>query len=405
MAQKNMTSRERVLKALNHEEPDRIPRDLGGTESSGMTAYALYHLQRHLRLPINLTIFDPYQYVAYIGDELKSKFHIDMANLTPGPKNWIQRSNPRGFDVRLPDAWRESTDENGMTVVRDANGLTIARRPKDGYYFDPVNPPLQHIASPTEIEKHKETLFSFDYASFADESADDLQKRAQSMRASNDCIVFNLCCHILAAGQLLRGYENFMIDLMTDESLVKTLLDCLIEGYHRRIDRLAPLLKDSIDIVLLNDDLGTQNGPMLALSTYRALIKPYQKALFAHVKKAFGKPILFHSCGAVREFIPDLIEIGVDALNPVQLSAQGMDARGLKRDFGNDITFWGGGIDTQSVLNKSTPSEVAESVRRNVDRLAPGGGFVFCQVHNIQADVPAENVIAMYKALDECGHY
>jgi uroporphyrinogen decarboxylase len=187
--------------------------------------------------------------------------------------------------------------------------------------------------------------------------------------------------------------------------MVRTLLDYLIEGYLLRIDRLAPLLSDSVDVVLLNDDLGTQNGPMLALATYRELIKPYQKILFTHVKRKFGRPILFHSCGAVREFIPDLIDVGVDALNPVQLSANGMDARVLKHDFGNYMSFWGGGVDTQTVLNKSTPSEVADSVRRNVEIFAPGGGFVFCQVHNIQPDVPPENVVAMYKALDEYGGY
>jgi len=223
------------------------------------------------------------------------------------------------------------------------------------------------------------------------------------MHARGDCTVFNLCCHFLAAGQLLRGYENFMIDLMTDENMVKKLLDILIEAYCARIDRLAPLLHSSMDVVLLNDDLGTQNAPMIAPSLYRRLIKPYQKILFKHGKKSFGAPILFHTCGAVKEFIPDLIEVGVDALNPVQVSANDMNPAELKRDFGNDITFWGGGVDTQTVLNKKTPNEVMDAVKKSVDTLAPGGGFVFCQVHNIQPDVPPENVIAMFDALDQCG--
>ena len=133
-------------------------------------------------------------------------------------------------------------------------------------------------------------------------------------------------------------------------------------------------------------------------SVYRKIIKPYQKEFFGHVKKAFGCPILFHSCGAVREFIPDLIEIGVDALNPVQISAGGMDPKELKKDFGNDITFWGGGVDTQAVLNRDTPAGIEDAVKRSVDILAPGGGFVFTQVHNIQPDVPPENVVAMINA-------
>jgi len=397
-----MTSRERILKTINHEEPDRVPRDLGGTESSGMTAHSQFNLQTHLQITQDLKVFEPYQYVAYIGNDLKAKFKIDTANLTPEPRDWVKRTNPLGFNVLLPAGWREKPGDDGETVVHRTDGTVSARRPKGSYYFDPVNPPLQDVVDHGELEKHRETIFSFDYPSFADEPIQNLQKRAEAMQARDDCTVFNLCCHFLAAGQLLRGYENFMIDLMTDESMVKKLLDILIEGYCARIDRLAPLLHSSVDVVLLNDDLGTQNAPMIAPSLYRRLIKPYQKILFKHVKKSFGAPILFHTCGAVREFIPDLIEVGVDALNPVQISANDMNPAELKRDFGNDITFWGGGVDTQTVLNKKTPTEVMDAVKKSVDTLAPGGGFVFCQVHNIQPDVPPENVIAMFDALDQC---
>ncbi len=400
-----MTSRERILKAINHEEPDRIPRDLGGTESSGMTAYSQFDLQRHLRITQDLKVFEPYQYVAYIENDLRTKFKIDTANLTPEPRTWVRRTNPLGFDVLLPAEWREEPGDSGETVVRRADGTPLARRPMGGYYFDPVNPPLQDILDSGELEQHKETISTFDSPSFADEPIETLQKRAQAMHARGECVIFNLCCHILAAGQLLRGYENFMVDLLTDETMVRRLFDILLEGYEQRIDKIAPFLRDSVDVVLLNDDLGTQSGPMLSPTTYRDIIKPYQKQLFGHVKKSFEAPILFHSCGAVREFIPDLIEVGVDALNPVQISASEMDPEALKRDFGKDITFWGGGIDTQTVLNKKTPTKVMDAVRKSVDTLAPGGGFVFCQVHNIQPDVPPENVVAMFEALDEYGAY
>lgn len=400
-----MKSRESILQTLKHKEPDRVPRDLGGTESSGMTAYALSCLDEYLKVNAEMKIFEPYQYVAYIDETLKSRFKIDTENLTFGPKKWIRKTNPMGFEVMLPEKWREEQDEDGATIIRGENGSITARRPRDGYYFDPVNPPLQDIRGHNEIEKFKEVIFAFDLPSFADETVADLQQRACEMHAKDGFIVFNLCCHILAAGQMLRGYENFMMDLLADELMVKTLMDFLIEGYCQRIDKLAPLLKDNIDIVLLNDDLGTQNGPVFSPLTYREMIKPYQKKLFDYVRKSFGKPILFHSCGSVREFIPDLIEIGVDALNPVQISAEGMELKQLKKDFGNDITFWGGGIDTQSVLNQKTVAEIKDSVKRNVDIMAPGGGFVFCQVHNIQPDVPPENVLAMFEALDEYGSY
>jgi len=400
-----MNSRERILKTLNHQEPDRIPLDLGGTESSGMTAYSLFNLYNYLDIQAGLRIFEPYQYVAYIGEELTARFEIDTANLTPGPKNWVKQVNQLGIEVRLPEKWAEETIEDGTTIIRRADGTIAACRPRDGYYFDPVNPPLQNVTEPTEIDRHKDIIFSFDRPSFVDEPDEDLQRRAQEMHDTGKCVVFNLCCHILAAGQLLRGYENFMIDLLAGEVMVRKLLDRLIEGYYSRVDRLAPLLKGKVDIVLLNDDLGTQNAPMLSPSTYRKIIKPYQKEFFGYVKKAFGSPILFHSCGAVREFIPDLIEVGVDALNPVQISAGGMEPKELKNDFGNDITFWGGGIDTQTVLNRSTPAGIEDAVKRSVDILAPGGGFVFTQVHNIQPDVPPGNVIAMNDAFKKYAAY
>ena len=400
-----MISRERILKALNHQETDRIPRDLGGTESTGMTANSLFKLCSHLHIPATLKIFEPYQYVAYIMDELKEKFKVDTVNLTLEPENWVKRVNPFNFEVLLPKEWYEETCKDESSVVKSIDGKVIARRPKGGYYFDPVNPPLETITEPGLLAKHKETIFSFDLPSFADEPIEHFQSRAEVLYDRGECTVFNLCCHILAAGQLLRGYENFMVDLLINKKMVRNLLDYLIEGYCRRIDWLVPFLKDKVDVILLNDDLGTQNGPMLSPSTYREMIKPYQERLFKYVKKSFNKPILFHSCGAVREFIPDLIEVGVDALNPVQLSAAGMELEGLKRDFGNDITFWGGGIDTQEVLNRKTPAEVKDAVKKNVDILAPGGGFVFCQVHNVQPDVPPENVLAMYEALDEVSGY
>jgi uroporphyrinogen decarboxylase len=154
-------------------------------------------------------------------------------------------------------------------------------------------------------------------------------------------------------------------------------------------------------VILVNDDLGTQTGPMLSPETYREMILPYQKRLFGFIKQHAEVPLLLHSCGSVREFIPDLIEAGVDALNPIQVSAAGMSPAELKREFGRDLVFWGGGCDTQEILCRRSPDQVKAEVRWRATDLAPGGGFVFTQVHNIQPDVPPENIIAMYAALDE----
>jgi len=391
-----MNSRERVAAALAHREPDRTPRDLGGTESSGMTAAAFHAWDKGLA-----RIFEPFQYVAEIGPETRARARIDTVNLTPWPRRWKAGTSGQGFPVSLPELWKEEPMPDGSTIVRAPDGTPAALRPAGGHYFEPAGRPLAGASTPGDIKAARGALAACDWPWFADEPLDAMGRRAANLAADGGCVVLNLCCHLLAAGQQLRGFENFLMDLAADRPMADALLNELLDVHEERIERLAPVLAKHVDVVLLNDDLGTQNGPMLSPELYREALKPFQRRLFAAAKRHFGKPLLFHSCGSVAAFIPDLVEIGVDALNPVQLSAAGMDIRRLKRDFGSALTFWGGGVDTRDTLNHGTPSEVKDEVRRNVDILAPGGGFVFCQVHNIQPDVPPENVAAMFEALDE----
>ena len=276
--------------------------------------------------------------------------------------------------------------------------------PAGGFYFDPAGAPLADCSTPADLEKHRAAIESVDLPFYWDEPVAATAARAKQLHSQTDrAVVFNFCCHLLHAGTGLRGYEQFLCDMLAEPELAGALLDMLTAAYLKRIDRYAPALRGSVDVVLFNDDLGTQQGPLVSPDVYRALIKPRQAKLFGYAKKAFGAPIAFHSCGAVAEFIPDLIEAGVDALNPVQVAAVGMDSKRLKREFGKDICFWGGGCDTQKVLSRGTPAEVREEVRRRIGDFAPGGGFVFTQVHNIQPDVPPENVVAMFEAVKEFG--
>ena len=195
----------------------------------------------------------------------------------------------------------------------------------------------------------------------------------------------------------MRGYEQFMIDLLLDENLVRKMLDKLHEAYLSRAKIFLDAMANYADIIFFTDDLGTQSAPLISVELYRRLIKPYWAELVALVKK-YGKKTLMHSCGAISEFIPDLIDIGIDAVNPVQITAAGMEPARLKREFGKDIAFWGGGVSTQGMLDKGTPEQVREEVRRNVEIMAAGGGYVFTQVHNIQCNVPPQNIIAAYQA-------
>jgi len=293
---------------------------------------------------------------------------------------------------------------NGDRLILGAEGQPSARMPAGGFYFDPVGEPLANCRSARELEKHRAEIESFDLPGFCNEGVAATAARAAELHAeTEEAVVLNLCCHFLAGGTILRGYEQFMIDLMVEPEITDALLEILLEAYMKRVDLYAPQLAANVDVVLFNDDLGTQNGPIIAPELYRKVIKPRQAKLFGHARKAFDAPILFHSCGAVSEFMRDLAEVGVDALNPVQVSAAGMDSARLKKEFGKDICFWGGGCDTQNVLSRGTVQDVRDEVEKRIADFAPGGGFVFTQVHNIQADVPPENIVAMLEAAREFG--
>ena len=397
-----MTPRERVLTALRRKPPDRVPLDLGGTESSGITAIAYTRLRRHLGLPPGHTqVFDTYQQIVKIEDDLRAVIRPDTVPLLIEPLRWKPSALPDGSPCEIPEKWNPERDPGGDLVVRDGTGTVVARMPKDGFYFESVSPPLADVRSPDDLRARAADIESFDWPSYADESPDDLAARAARLATGTDlAVVANLMCHLLAAGQILRGYAEFMMDLVANPPLAHALLEILTEAYIRRYDRLLGRIGPHIQVVLVNDDLGTQRGPMISHDCYREMIWPYQRRLFQFIKQKSGAFVLFHSCGAVRRFIPSLIEAGVDALNPVQLTAAQMDTRELKRDFGRDLTFWGGGCDTQRVLRSGSKREIQEEVRRRVGDLAPGGGFVFTQVHNIQPDVPPENVVAMLEAFE-----
>lgn len=349
-------------------------------------------------------IFEPYQHVVLIEDGIKDRFWVAAYPVIFEPRRWRSARLPDGSPCEVPENWRTIWRPDGSEDALDPSGGVVGRRASAGYHFDPVNPPLADVASASDIVRGREVIHAFDLPSFADEGVDGLVVRARVLREQSDrAAVLNFQGHILAAGQLLRGFENFMSDLVLAPELADALLTELVEGYCERANRLFPALNGLVDVILVNDDLGTQAGPMLSPELYRKQIKPYQRRLFAHLKRLSGLPLLFHSCGSVRWAIPDLIEVGIDALNPVQVSAAEMDSVALKRGFGRDITFWGGGCDTQHVLSRGTPVEVRDEVKRRIDAFAPGGGFVFCQVHNIQPEVPPENIVAMLEAAAEFG--
>ena len=308
-----------------------------------------------------------------------------------------------GVDTRrltLPagKAWDRVRDEGGFFEYEDEWGRTL-RMPKDkGYYFDMVSHPLQH-----------RTLREYTWPQPINrERLEEVRKLADLYRAETDAVLCmpSIGNGFLQLGAQLYGYDDWFSMLLLEKARVEEFLDKLLELKTAYWKGAFTVLGDRIDVACESDDLGTQKGPWLDPRLWRELMKPRLSELVKSIKKMKpGIHMSFHSCGAVRDFIPDLIEIGIDILNSIQVSAAGMDTKALKKDFGDDLVFWGGGADTQSILPRGTPAEVADEVKRRIDDLAPGGGFVFAAVHNIQADVPPENILAMTETLRAHGVY
>ncbi len=397
-----MTPRERIVASLEHREPDRLAVDFAGTDCSSVHLIAYDKLRKHLGIePGIMRAACLIQMLAEPDIELQDYFKADAAALYFYPKQWRVWDSGWGFDVEVPDLWRPEVLDNGQTVIRDAKGVIRLERPDGGYYFDPVSFVFADIKSPDEFDEYPKVFDRWDWPAVDDETIEQYAARAREFYAATDrAVSASWRMHYLQSGQIMRGYEQFMVDLLTDEPLVRGILDRLHAVYLKRAEIFLQAMAEAVDIIFLTDDLGTQNAPLLNPDTYRKLIKPYWAELIALIKR-YDKKVLMHSCGAVSDFIPDFIEMGIDAVNPVQITASGMEPARLKKEFGADIAFWGGGISTQGVLGKGTIQEVQDEVKRNVDTFAPGGGFVFTQVHNIQHNVPPENIVAAYQAARE----
>ena len=256
-------------------------------------------------------------------------------------------------------------------------------------------PPLASVKSAGDLGQFDELLERWDYSAVYDEPLDALAARARKQYQSTDRAVVALWrMHYLQAGQILRGFEQFFVDMVSDRELAHAFLGRLHRVYLKRADAFLAAFGDSIDAVFLTDDLGTQQSSLISPALYREMVFPYVSELVGRIKAA-GKKVIMHSCGSVVRFIPLLIEMGVDALNPVQVSAQGMNPRDLVREFGRDIAFWGGGCDSQHALCAADPEVVRADVRRRLSEFGPDAHLVFTQVHNIQYDVPPENVLAL----------
>jgi len=384
-----MNSRERVLTALDHREPDRVPFDLGSVQVTGIHHLAYRHLRQALGLPpVKPQICDHIQQLALPDEDFIERLGVDVRGLYP-----LNSHNWNVYEEDVGDYW----------AYHDEWGITHHRPKQDGLYFSIVDVPLKGGLSTTvqDIKSHHWPDLGYP------QRIAGLKELAQQYRAAGYAVVIkDAFAGIFEMSQRIVGMETIMMLMALDKDVARALFDKLLELKLAFWERALPELGSLVDVVTYADDYGTQKSQLISPAMFREQLKPRLKILFERIEQlAPHVKQFFHSDGNVRPIIPDFIEIGVDILNPIHIRAAGMEPAALKRDFGKDLVFWGGGVDTQGVLPTGAPQDVKDDVRRNIEALAPGGGYVFNTIHNVQADVPPENFIAMWEALQEYGVY
>jgi len=373
-----MTSRERVLKTLEHSEPDKIPYDLSGTTVTAITKTAFINAMKLRNLPCDFTMHDDIQQVVIPSKQVLDYLGVDTVRLGP----------PRVYNLE-----EKGTKKGKIISYRDEWGITWSMNTESDFYFN------ENTVYPLQNAKTIEDLKSYDFPN-PDKTVDFgiLKKELCAIPNDKALVVDRNCAGLFEMAFRIRGYENFYMDLATSRKMAEYLIDKILEVKMRYWDSVLSFAGKRADIIAECDDLGTQQSLLVSPDMYRQILKPRQKKLLFFIKsKAPKAKIFFHSCGAISEIIPDLIEVGVDILNPVQTNASGMNAEKLKKEFSKDICFWGGGINTQETLPHGTPEQVKDNVKKSVNILAKDGGYVFSAIHNIQADVPAENFWAMWE--------
>lgn len=372
-----MNSKERVMAALNHEEADRVPLDIGGINNTCMHEIIEKQIKERLHLEDHGSLIKATSQGIVVPDSsIVDYFGADTCSIYINEtRPWVDNG-----DGTFTDMWQIGYKYN-----------------TECHYYDMVKHPLEDAEEVKDLDK-------YELPEPTEYMLEGLSERLDA-NADKCCILEGLRECMFGLPSWLRRNDNFYMDLIANEELSDALHEKLLAYYKKLIDFIMTRIGDRIDIVKVADDMGAQNSLLMSPETYRARVKPYQAELYGYIKKKYNKKILLHSCGAIRPIIGDLIEIGVDALNPVQISAAGMEPESLKKEFGNKITFWGGGVDTQNVLAVGTPRDVMEQVKRNLLTFKPNGGYVFTQVHNIQSNVPIDNILAMYETYRKYADY
>ncbi|MCC6398112.1 MAG: methyltransferase [Bacteroidetes bacterium] len=410
-----MTSRERVLAALNHKTPDRVPIDFSGHRSSGIHAIAYGRLRKHLGLPERpLRVYDVIQQMAVVDEDVLNFFDVDTIELgrafASEDRYWHDWVLPDGTPCQVP-VWITPERDGPRWILRSASGRILAQMPDGALYFEQTHYPF--LDGPENFDGLPEAFAEAMWTAYASppgpiadgpEGTRVFIEGAKALRANTDRAILGLFGgNLLEIGQFLYRNDGFFMLLAGEPERAHDFLDHVVEHHLRNIESFLGKVGKYIDVIVFGDDLGMQTGPQISPAMYREFFKPRHARMWKRVKELADVKVMLHCCGGVRELLPDLIEAGLDAINPVQITCRGMEATGLKRDFGSRLTFWGGGCDTREILSRGTPEQVRKHVRDQIASLHHNGGFVFQQVHNILADVPPANIVAMFEAVRAAG--
>ena len=409
-----MNSHQRILAAIQHVEPDRLPVDLGATPSSGISAIAYDNLLRHLPLQDKRNwVYDVVQQVTQPSGELLDFFRIDTIDLgrtfNLKDSDWVDYTLPNGHTAQQP-AWFHPRRQADGSYLAFKGNEAIAAMPATAISYDQIVYPFLDGYPSQYSTNMDEAMGRIHWAALAhspwDHAGDpsfweQLRVNTLHLRTHSDrAIVLSAGCNLLEWGTFLRRLDYFLMDLVRSPAEVERFLDALLERHLNSLEKICTAVGDVVDIIRLGDDLGMNTGPLISPQMYRRFFKPRHALLCNFIKTHSSMHTFLHSCGSIYRLIPDLIEAGFEILNPVQTNAHEMQPERLKKEFGANVTFWGGGVDTRSILNFGTPVQVRDHVRANIEILSPGGGFVFNTIHNILPDVPPENVLAMFEAVD-----
>jgi hypothetical protein len=421
-----MTSRERIHITLAHKEPDKVPLDLGGSMVTGMHVSSVYKLRQALGLDSAGTpvkVIDPYQMLGEIAPDLIQALHVDVVSLLPlntlfgfKKEKWKEWTLFDGTPVLVPEKFNTVPDENGdilMYPEGDTSAPPSGRMPKGGYYFDTII-----RQKPIEEAKLNPTDKMEEFVLFSDEELQFYQRRAEELYKNTDKAIF-MNFSGLSFGDIalvpapwlrdpkgIRDIEEWYISTALRKAYIKKVFESQCEIGLTNLEKLHSVVGDKISVIFISGtDFGMQTGPLISVEAYRELYQPFHKVINEWIHKNTNWRTFIHTCGSIVELIPEIIEAGFDILNPVQLSAANMNPKKLKDSFGRNITFWGGGIDTQKTLPFDDANEVRNQVNDLVRIFAREGGFVFTPVHNVQSNIPTENLIALYEAFEHARSY